>query len=106
MNSIPSHKHRADIGVHVTVEIPAGMRRHACGQASVGLFPPPTVREALNLLVLQFPALGPQIFAGDGQIFGFVSVFLNTRDIRQLDGMNESLSEGDVITLVPAIAGG
>lgn len=90
----------------VTVEIPAALRRHAGGESRLQSLTAATVSEALHLLVERFPTLRPQIFAGDDRVFGFVGVFLNTEDIRRLDGMQTPLSDGDVITVVPAIAGG
>jgi molybdopterin synthase sulfur carrier subunit len=92
--------------VSVTVEIPAALRRHAGGQSRIRLPPAGTVSETLHMLVERYPTLGPQIFAGNGQVFGFVGVFLNTEDIRRLNGMQTPLSGDDVITVVPAIAGG
>lgn len=36
----------------------------------------------------------------------FVNVYLNDEDVRFLDGINTAVSDGDVITVLPAVAGG
>ncbi|MCX4772310.1 MoaD family protein [Streptomyces sp. NBC_01260] len=36
----------------------------------------------------------------------FVNVYLNDEDVRFLDGISTKLSDGDSITILPAVAGG
>ena len=36
----------------------------------------------------------------------FVNVYLNDEDVRFLDGIDTALSDGDVVTVLPAVAGG
>jgi sulfur-carrier protein len=42
----------------------------------------------------------------DGALRRFVNVYLNDEDVRFLDGIDTALSDGDVITVLPAVAGG
>jgi molybdopterin synthase sulfur carrier subunit len=41
-----------------------------------------------------------------GQIRRFVNVFVNSEDIRFLQGRDTPLQDGDEVSIVPAIAGG
>ena len=36
----------------------------------------------------------------------FVNVYVNDEDVRFLDGLDTALSDGDVVTILPAVAGG
>ena len=36
----------------------------------------------------------------------FVNVYLNDEDVRFLDGINSAVSDGDNVTILPAVAGG
>ncbi|MBV9486547.1 MAG: MoaD/ThiS family protein [Frankiaceae bacterium] len=43
---------------------------------------------------------------GDGALQRFVNVYLNDEDVRFLGGAETPLSDGDVVTILPAVAGG
>ncbi|MDT0613020.1 MoaD/ThiS family protein [Streptomyces lancefieldiae] len=40
------------------------------------------------------------------QLRRFVNVYLNDEDVRFLDGIDTKLTDGDSITILPAVAGG
>ncbi|GAA2229210.1 MoaD/ThiS family protein [Streptomyces amakusaensis] len=42
----------------------------------------------------------------EGQLRRFINVYLNDEDVRFLDGITTKLSDGDVVTILPAVAGG
>jgi sulfur-carrier protein len=42
----------------------------------------------------------------NGELRRFVNVYLNDEDIRFLDGLKTPVSDGDSITVLPAVAGG
>lgn len=42
----------------------------------------------------------------NGELRRFVNVYLNDEDIRFLDGLKTSVSDGDSVTVLPAVAGG
>ena len=42
----------------------------------------------------------------NGALRRFVNVYLNDEDVRFLDGIDTALSDGDVVTVLPAVAGG
>ncbi|MYG90745.1 MAG: MoaD/ThiS family protein [Chloroflexi bacterium] len=66
--------------------------------------------ETLQHLVLdlerQFPGIGDRIVDEDGEIRRFVNLFVNGEDVRFLDGLHTPLSQGDEVSIVPAVAGG
>jgi molybdopterin synthase sulfur carrier subunit len=44
--------------------------------------------------------------AGSGRVNEHIAVFVNSREIRSLDGPDTKLEDGDVITILPPMAGG
>ncbi|WP_024756379.1 MoaD/ThiS family protein [Streptomyces exfoliatus] len=42
----------------------------------------------------------------DGKLRRFVNVYLNDEDVRFLDGIDTKLTDGDSVTILPAVAGG
>jgi adenylyltransferase/sulfurtransferase len=65
-----------------------------------------TVGEALEEAVTKHPALRRHLYAEDGLIRGYVNIFLNDEDIRQLSGEATVVGAGDQVLVVPSIAGG
>lgn len=88
----------------VRIRIPTPLRRHAAEKAEVAV-QAPEVAGALDALFAEHPALKEQLFA-EGKLRSFVNVFVNGDDIRFLEGLGTPLSDGDMVAIVPAIAGG
>ncbi|GAA0619954.1 MoaD/ThiS family protein [Streptomyces crystallinus] len=44
--------------------------------------------------------------ASGGELRRFVNVYLNDEDVRFLAGISTELSDGDSVTILPAVAGG
>ena len=65
-----------------------------------------SVRDALASLDTAFPALRQRLRTPDGQIRRTLLIFINEDDIRNCDGEETALCEGDEISIVPALAGG
>jgi molybdopterin converting factor small subunit len=89
----------------VDVRLPTTLRQHAGGQASVPA-QGSTIGEVLDDLVRQFPLLSGQVTDDDGAIRKFVNVYLNDEDVRYLDKLDTKVSESDVVSILPAVAGG
>ena len=89
----------------VEVRLPAVLRQHAGGQASVPANGS-TVGEVFEDLVLQFPQLKDQVITSDGTLHKFVNIYKNDEDVRYLDKLDTTVSDGDVISILPAVAGG
>ena len=43
---------------------------------------------------------------GEGALNRFVNIYLNDEDVRFLGGIETPVSDGDVVTILPAVAGG
>ncbi len=64
------------------------------------------LRELLENLGNQYPALREQVLDEDGQLHRFVNIYVNDEDVRYLDGLETKVAEGDVVAILPAVAGG
>ncbi len=87
------------------VKVPTPLRSFAGGSAEVEV-EGTTVGEVVRALVTAHPALGRHLLTPDGTLRNFVSVYVNERDIRTLAKDATVLAPGDVVSIVPAIAGG
>ncbi|MGH3112562.1 MAG: ubiquitin-like small modifier protein 1, partial [Gaiellaceae bacterium] len=65
-----------------------------------------TVREVLDDLAERYPALGRQVLADGNGLASFVNVYLNSEDVRTLDGLETPVRAGSTVILLPAMAGG
>ena len=89
----------------VDVRLPTVLRQHAGGQTSVKANGA-TLGEALEDLARQFPGLAGQVVTGEGTLHRFVNVYVNDDDARYLDQLDTKIADGDVISILPAVAGG
>lgn len=65
-----------------------------------------TVRQALEQLEGQASGIRARICDDAGELRRFVNIFLNDEDIRHMEGLDSPIKSGDVLSIVPAIAGG
>ena len=65
-----------------------------------------TIGEALADLTTRFSDLRPHLFTPDGRLRSFVNVYVNDDDIRYLARDATPLKPGDVVSIVPSVAGG
>jgi molybdopterin synthase sulfur carrier subunit len=89
----------------VTITIPTALRQYAGDQSSVSL-EADTVGGLLRGLVEANPQLGRHLFSEQGKLRNFVNVYVGDEDIRYLEGEETPLKDGDVVSIIPAIAGG
>ncbi len=87
------------------VYLPTPLRRLTHGQAKVTASGR-TVEEALAALERQYPGLREQLREPTGEVRSFINVFVNGTEIRSLQGPATPLSEGDEVSIIPAMAGG
>jgi molybdopterin synthase sulfur carrier subunit len=64
-----------------------------------------TVLEVLDDLELNFPGIKPRLMNGQ-VLHRFVNLYVNDDDIRFTDSLNTALKDNDLITILPAVAGG
>ena len=89
----------------IMVRIPTPLRRVTNGQDKVTV-DGSTVGEIIGDLDAQFPGLKERLWDDQGDLRNFVNIYVNGEDIRFLDGINSSTTQGDEISIVPAVAGG
>jgi len=89
----------------VEVRLPTLLRQHTGGDASVPV-EGATVGEAFSELVARHPGLAGQLVDENGGLHKFVNVYRNDDDIRYLEQLDTKLSDGDVVSILPTVAGG
>lgn len=87
------------------VLIPTPLRPYTDNQDAVAV-EGQTVGEALAALTTRYEALRRHLYTEDGTLRSFVNVYLNDDDIRYLDREATRLGPGDVLSIVPSVAGG
>uniref|UniRef100_A0A832GLW2 MoaD/ThiS family protein n=1 Tax=Caldimicrobium thiodismutans TaxID=1653476 RepID=A0A832GLW2_9BACT len=65
-----------------------------------------TLKELIEDLERKYPGLKERLCDEEGNIRRFINFFVNDEDIRFLQGEETPLKPGDVVSIVPAIAGG
>ena len=88
-----------------TVKIPPVLRQSVGGEKQVAATGA-SVGEVLRALADAHPETTEQLFSGDGGLNRYVNVYLNDEDVRVLGGLDTAVSEGDVLVILPAMAGG
>ena len=89
----------------VKVTIPTPLRAYA-GKKDSAEVHAATVGEALGQLTAQYGDLKKHLFTEDGKLRSFVNVYVNDEDIRYLAKENTPTKDGDVVSIIPSIAGG
>ena len=65
-----------------------------------------SIKELIESLEKNYPGIKERICDESGNVRRFVNIFLNDEDIRFLEKETTRLKEGDVVSIIPAIAGG
>jgi sulfur-carrier protein len=89
----------------VEVRMPTILRPHVGGAPSVSA-EGKTVGELFDGLVAQFPGLKGQLVTDTGELHKFVNVYRNDDDIRYTGRLDTPVEENDVVSIIPAVAGG
>jgi sulfur-carrier protein len=89
----------------VEVRLPTLLRPHADGASSVAA-EGATVGEVFSVLTERYPGLSGQLVDDQGGLHRFVNVYCNDDDIRYLDQLDTKVADGDVVSILPAVAGG
>ncbi|MEX0665872.1 MAG: MoaD/ThiS family protein [Acidimicrobiia bacterium] len=89
----------------VAVRIPTQLRTLSGGASEVTV-EGATVAEALKALDTAHPGFAERLYDELGNLRRFVNVFLAEDDIRFLSGVDTPVTDGQTISIVPAVAGG
>lgn len=88
----------------IAVEIPTILRSYTQGSRSVQA-QGATIGDLVANLERSYPGIGDRLLDA-GALRRFVNVYLNDEDVRFLGGLATELSDGDTVTILPAVAGG
>ena len=88
----------------VTVRIPTPLQRLTDGKADV-VVNARNVSELIDALEKDYPGMKERLSDG-GKVRRFINIYVNDEDIRFSNKENTVLKDGDIISIVPAIAGG
>jgi molybdopterin synthase sulfur carrier subunit len=89
----------------VTVRIPTPLRK-LTNELDVVSGDGGTLIGCIESLDAQYPGLKERLCDETGELRRFVNVYVNGEDVRFLSGLKTSLSPGDEVSIVPAVAGG
>src|SRR6185295_18757719 len=87
------------------LRIPTPLRSYTSGQSEVnvsGL----KISDVLTDLTTQYPTIKPHIFNDGGELRPFVNLFVGEHNIKDLQGIETPIKDGDRLILIPSIAGG
>lgn len=88
-----------------SIRIPTPLRTYTDGEKEVQVSGK-TVAEVMRQLTRQYPSVRTHIFDEGEQLRPYVNVFLNDENIRNLEGAQTPVGEGDRLMIIPSIAGG
>jgi molybdopterin converting factor small subunit len=89
----------------ITIYVPGPLRAYCAGAAQLSI-PARTVRAALQELERRQAALYRNVCDETGTVRRHLNVFVNSDNVRDLDGVDTMLTPGDVVTILPAVSGG
>ena len=87
------------------LRIPTPLRTYTNGQSDVTVSGS-NISEALTDLTNRYPTIKPHLFNEGGELRAFVNLFIGENNIKDLQGVNTPISDGEKLMLIPSIAGG
>lgn len=85
----------------VTVRIPTGLRDVAGGRSVIE-----AQGETVRAVVREIEGVRQRVFDDQGRVRVHVNLFVNGTHIRDLDGLDTAVTEGDEVVILPAVSGG
>ena len=103
----PAHSLFFRIGCDMAavIEIPSALQKYVNNQKTVNV-PEGTLNAAFKNLIGEFGELEQHLYDERGQIRSFVNIYVNDEDIRYAKNLDTEIKSGDIIQIVPSIAGG
>jgi len=89
----------------ITILVPGPLRVYCAGAAQLSISAH-TVRAALRDLERSQSRVYRNICDETGMVRRHLNVFVNSDNVRDLDGIDTTLTPGDVVTILPAVSGG
>jgi len=88
-----------------SVRIPTPLRRLTGEKDEVDI-DASNVGDLIEELENQFPGIKERLCDENGEVRRFINLYVNNEDIRFLDGVSTGLNKDDIVSIIPAIAGG
>ncbi len=88
----------------IEVRIPTILRSYTGGEKSVEASGA-TLTALIDDLEANHPGIRERLI-DQGELRRFVNVYVNDEDVRFIGGLDASLSDGDQLVILPAVAGG
>jgi molybdopterin synthase sulfur carrier subunit len=88
----------------VEVRIPTILRTYTGGAKAVDSSGA-TLAEVIDTVESGHPGIKERLVE-DGDLRRFINVYVNDEDVRFLSGLDTSINDGDVVVVLPAVAGG
>jgi len=89
----------------VEVRMPTILRKYTAGEKAVrgsgG-----TIREVIEDIDSRYPGVRGAVVTDGGDLHRFINVYLNDEDVRFIGSLETPVSDGDVLSILPAVAGG
>lgn len=93
----------------VTLTIPAALRMHTGGAGEI-VVNAASVRDALGAAGVRYPSLLQHVLTRgaphERALRPYVKAFVRNNDVRDLQGLDTPLADGDEVMIVPSVAGG
>ena len=89
----------------VTIRIPTTFRELTKGNSLISS-DGRTLGQVLEQVRTVYPDFVNQVLDDEGNLQRFVNIFLDDEDVRFLGGLDTELEEGQIVSIVPAVAGG
>lgn len=91
----------------VTVSVPTILRSHTGGEKRVTATGD-TLQAVIDDLEANYSGITERIVdsANSGKLHRFVNIYVNDEDVRFSGGLDTEISDGDSVTILPAVAGG
>ena len=90
---------------NLTVRFTAVLQKHVNGNKEIEV-QGNNISELLDDLEGRFPGFLRQLMNDEGELHQFVNIYLNDEDIRYIGGIDTAVKDGDMIDILPALAGG
>ena len=88
------------------MRLTAQLRDYAHGAREVELDSASDLGSVVSKLENSFPGIGGRIVDDQGKIRAHVNIFVNSENSRELKNENTPLRDGDVVHILPSVAGG
>ncbi|HET9874583.1 MAG TPA: MoaD/ThiS family protein [Mycobacterium sp.] len=88
----------------VTVSIPTILRPHTGGEKRVSATGS-TLSAVISDLEANYSGIAQRLLE-DGKLHRYVNIYVNDEDVRFSGGLDTAITEGDSVTILPAVAGG